>query len=128
MEISSRLIGEDQLRTKDHRAGHADKLLLAAGELVWKKIFLADDVESVEAIANQADPLFVRHILVGQWHFQFFEYSQIVDQVIALETEADLSLMQLVPFLALYLVNRPAEDLIGPTPRALHPSNDASLR
>src|SRR5437667_8526922 len=48
MQISSRLVGEDQLRAKDHRARHAHKLLLAARELVGKQAFFAHDVESVE--------------------------------------------------------------------------------
>src|SRR5437773_12333943 len=34
VQIPSRLVGQDQLRTKDHRARHSDKLLLAARELV----------------------------------------------------------------------------------------------
>ncbi len=42
MQISSRLIREDQLRAENHRASHAHKLLLAARELVWEKVFLAD--------------------------------------------------------------------------------------
>src|SRR5258708_2525603 len=128
MEISSRLIGEDQLRTKDHRAGHSDKLLLAAGELVREKIFLANDVESVEAIANQADPLFVRHILVGKRHFQIFEDRQIVDQVIALKYEANVRLVQLVPLPDVELVDGFAEEVIVPAPRAIQHSDDAQQR
>src|SRR5712664_249404 len=94
MEISSRLIGEDQFRTEDHRAGHPDELLLAAGELVREKILLADDVKAIERIANQANALFVRHVLVGKRDFEIFEYRQIVDQVIALEYEDDVRFMQ----------------------------------
>src|SRR5260370_24658065 len=128
MEIPSRLIGEDQLWAEDHRAGHSDKLLLAAGKLVREKIFLADDVESVEAIANQADPLFVRHILVGKRYFQIFEDRQIVDQVIALKHESNVCLMQFVPIFNFEFVNVLAEEVIVPAPRAIQHSEDAQQR
>src|SRR6266571_5690225 len=85
MQISSRLIRKDQLRTENHRASHAHKLLLAARELVWEKVFLAHDVEAIERVANQAHPLFVRHILVGERNLEILEHRQIVDQVIALK-------------------------------------------
>src|SRR5579863_5834854 len=39
MEIPRRFIGEDQLRTENHRARHPHQLLLASGELVGEKIF-----------------------------------------------------------------------------------------
>src|SRR6266478_85927 len=125
MQIPSRLIGEDQFRTEDHRAGHSNKLLLAAGELVRKQVFLADDVESVEAIANQANALFVRHILVGQRHFQVFEYRQIVNQMIALEDETNIRLMQFVPLLDIELVDGFTQEIIVPGPCAIEHSDDA---
>src|SRR5437879_978848 len=59
MQIPGGFIGEYQFRAKNHRARHADKLLLAAGELVWEQVFLTHDVEPVKCVANQADALFV---------------------------------------------------------------------
>src|SRR2546421_12954910 len=99
MEIPSRLIGEDQLRTKDHRAGDSHKLLLAAGELVREKIFLAHDVKSVEGVANQANAFLVRHVLVGERDLQIFENGQIVDEVITLKHKANVRFMQFVTLL-----------------------------
>src|SRR5712664_3559314 len=128
MEISSRLISEDQFRTEDHRAGHPDELLLAAGELVREKILLADDVKAIERIANQANALFVRHVLVGKRDFEIFEYRQIVDQVIALEYEADVRFMQFVPLLDVEFVNRLAQEVIVPGPRPIEHSDNAQQR
>ncbi len=62
MQIPGRLISENQLRTEDHRARHADQLLLAARELVREKVFLAHDVESIQRVADQTDALFMRHL------------------------------------------------------------------
>src|SRR5712692_11640026 len=125
MEIPRRLIREDQFRTENHRARHADKLLLAAGELVREKVFLADDVEAVERVANQADALFMRHVLVGERDFQIFEYRQIVNQVIALKHEANIRFMQLVALLDVELVDGFAEEVIVPGPCAIEHSDDA---
>src|SRR5438552_16956731 len=99
MEIPSRLIGEDQLRTKDHRAGDSHKLLLAAGELVREKIFLADDVKSVEGVANQANAFLVRHALVGERDLQIVGIDQIVDEVITLNYKDNVRCMLIVSLL-----------------------------
>src|SRR5258708_23015883 len=73
MEISGRLISKDQLRAENHRARHAHKLLLAAGALAREQLFLSHNVEAIERIANQANALLVRHILVGERHFQILD-------------------------------------------------------
>src|SRR5437879_13590975 len=91
MEIPSRLIGEDQLRTKDHRAGDSHKLLLAAGELVREKIFLAHDVKSVEGVENQANAFFVRHVLLGKRDLQILENGLIVDEVLLWKNKANVA-------------------------------------
>src|SRR5260370_25938759 len=123
MQIPSRLIRKDQFRTKDHRAGHADKLLLAAGELSPAQVFLAHDVEPVKRVANQTDALFVRHVLVGQRNLGMLEYSQIVDQVIALKHKSDVCLVQLVPLLDVEFVNGLTVEVKIPAPRAIKHSD-----
>src|SRR6266850_1499267 len=52
MQISGRLVGQDDPRLGHYRASDADKLLLAAGELSGKKIFLAYDLKSIQGVAN----------------------------------------------------------------------------
>jgi len=100
---SQSLISENQFRTEDHRAGHSDKLLLAAGELVRKQVFLADDVESVEAIANR-----LTRSLCGTFcrtaALPGFRIPSDVNQMIALEDETNIRLMQFVPLLDIELV------------------------
>src|SRR6266478_2155373 len=128
MEIPRRLIREDQFRTENHRARHADKLLLAAGELVREKVFLANDVEAIERVANQAYAFFVRHVFVGERDFQVLEYRQIVDQVIALKHEPDVRFMQLVAFLDVELMHCFAQEVVVAAPRPIEHSDDAQQR
>src|SRR6266436_157348 len=125
MQIPSRLVGENQLRTKDYRTRHAHKLLLAAGKLIREEVFLADYVEAIQRVANQADAFLVRHILVGKWYFQIFKHRQIVDQVIALKHEPDVCFMQLIALLDVEFVDRFAKKVIVPSPRAVEHSHDA---
>src|SRR5260370_40818567 len=80
VKVAGRLVGEDELGILDDRARDAHKLLLAAGKLVGEEILLADYVEAVEDIANQADALFVRNIFVGERDFEIFEDGEIVDE------------------------------------------------
>src|SRR5882672_11830577 len=125
MQVSGRLIGKDELRTENHGSRHPDELLLASGKLIREEILLADNVEAVEGITNQADAFLVRHVLVRQRHFQVFKYSQIVDQVVALKDEADIRFVQLVAFLDVELVDGfPVEEVIA-CPRAIQHSENA---
>src|SRR6266404_205506 len=57
VQISGWLIGKDELRTENHGSRHPDELLLASGKLIREEILLADNVEAVEGITNQADAL-----------------------------------------------------------------------
>src|SRR5260370_39255772 len=128
MKISSRLIGQDQLRTENHRTRHTDKLLLAARELVGEKIFLAHDVEAIERVADQAHSLFVRHILVGERNLEILEHRQIVDQVIALKDKTHVCLVKFVALFYVQLVNRFAQEVKISTPCAIQHSDDAQQR
>src|SRR5467141_2943247 len=128
VQISCRLVCAYQFWIKDYGSGNPPKLLLAAGQLVWKKILLAHAVETIERVADQADALFVRHVLVGERHFQVFEYRQIVDQVVALEDKADVRFMQLVAFLDVELVNGLAEKVILTGPCAIQHADDTQQR
>src|ERR1700738_417187 len=87
MKIAGGFVRENQLGILDDRARDADKLLLTAGKLVGEEIFFADDVEAVEDVADQADALFVRHILIRERDFEIFEDRKIVNQMVALENE-----------------------------------------
>ena len=54
MEIARRLVGEEKLGSLNYRPRHADQLLLSTGELIRKQIFLADNVEAIQSVADQA--------------------------------------------------------------------------
>ncbi len=56
----------------------------------------------------------MRDILVGEGNFEVFKDGQIVDQVIALEDEADVGLVQLVAFLDVELVDGLIEKMYSP--------------
>src|SRR6267378_5575141 len=81
VQVSSGFVGKNELRVLNHGARYSNKLLLSAGELIREQIFLPDDVEAIENIADQAHTLFVWDIFVGQRNFQIFEDGKIVDQV-----------------------------------------------
>ena len=54
MEIACRLVREDKLGSLNYGPRHADQLLLSTGELIREQVFLADNVEAVQGVANQA--------------------------------------------------------------------------
>ena len=53
VEVAGRLVGEEEFRARDERAGDADELLLAAGELAREEVLLADDLEAVERVRDE---------------------------------------------------------------------------
>src|SRR5713101_1343713 len=128
VEVAGGLVGEDELGILDDRASDANELLLAAGKLVGEEIFFADDVEAVEDIANQADALFVGDIFVGERDFEIFEDGEIVDEVIALEDEADVGFVQLVAFLDVEFVDGLIVKIVFAVPRAVEHADDAEQR
>src|SRR5271165_3232541 len=96
VQIAGGFVGEDELGILDYGTGDADELLLSAGKLIGEEIFLSDNVEAVENIADQADAFFVRKIAVGEWNFEVFKDGEAVDEVVALEHESDVGFVKLV--------------------------------
>src|SRR2546425_2240247 len=125
MEIAGRFVGEDQLWIHDYGAGYAHKLLLAAGKLVRKQIFLAHNVETVERVTNQAHALLARHVLVGKRYLKVFEYRQIVDQVIALEDKTHVCFVQFVALFYVQFVDGLSVKIKFAGPRAIQHADDA---
>src|SRR5260370_14745181 len=121
-------MGEDQLRSENHGTSHAHKLLLAARELVWEKVFLAHDVEAMERVANQAHAFFVRHILVGERNLEILEHRQVVDQVIALKDKTHVRFVKFVALFYVQLVDRFAQEVILSAPRTIQHSDNAQQR
>ena len=59
------------------------------------QVLLADDLEPVEHVADQALALGLLHVAVGERHVEVLVDRQVVEQVVALEDEADVLLLQL---------------------------------
>ena len=100
VQVAGRLVGQDDRRIGDHGAGDRHQLLLSAGELVRIEVLLADDVEAVEDVADHALALGALDVAVGERQVDVLVDGQVVEQVIALEHEADVLLLQPQPVLA----------------------------
>ena len=70
------------------------------------KIFLGDDLKAIQRVGHQALPLAARNVLVGKRQVDVLLHGQIVEQVIALEDHADVSLREFGTLLALHLMHR----------------------
>ena len=128
VEVAGRLIGEKELWILDDRASHTNELLLPARKLIGEKIFFADDVETIESVADEAGALFVGDILVGEGDFEIFVDREIVDEVVALENEADVVLVQFVALLGVEFVDRLIEEKVFTGPGAVEHAEDAKER
>src|SRR5437867_10283818 len=66
VQVSRRLVGEQQLRFGDDRTRNADQLLLSAGKLTRIQIFFADDLETVERVGHQRSALTFAVSAIGE--------------------------------------------------------------
>ena len=72
MQIAGRLVRQNQPRAGDHGARDSDQLLLAAGELVWIKVFLADNLEAVQRIGHYRLTFGPFDIAIGERNIEVF--------------------------------------------------------
>ncbi len=94
MQVAGRLVGEDHRGVGDDGARDADELLLAAGELRGIEILLRDDAEAIEHVGDDALALGLADVAVGERQLDVLVDRQVVEQVIALEDEADVALLE----------------------------------
>ena len=128
VQVAGRLVGEDERRLRDERARHAHQLLLAAGELRGIQVLLPDDLEPVEHVAHHAVALLPLHVAVRQRHVEVLVHGQVIDQVVALEDEADVRLLQLGALLLPERVNRLAVQVVLARPRRVVHAEDVQQR
>ena len=96
VEVAGRLVGEDHLGLRDDRARDADQLLLAARQLVRVEILLARRSGTGRGCRRPCSARsLLLHVAVGQRDLEVLVDGQVVEQVIALEDEADVLLVQL---------------------------------
>src|SRR5688572_28097709 len=100
MEVAGRLVGQDEPRAGDHGARDSHQLLLAAGELRRIEVLLGHDPEAVERIGDQRLSLVLPDVAVGQRQVEVLGNREVVQQVIALEHEADGALLEVETLLA----------------------------
>ena len=78
---------------RDDGARDGDELLLSARELAGIQVLLADDVEPIEDVADHAVAIGFLDVAVRQRHVEVLVHRQVIEQVIALEHEADVLLV-----------------------------------
>src|SRR5215212_2429797 len=128
MEVAGGLVGEDELGPVDDGAGDGDELLLAARHLVGEEVFLADDLELVEDVGDDGLRLRTLHVAVGERDFDVLLHGQAVDEVVALEDEADVALVQLGALLVVHLVDGLTHEVVLAAPRAVEEAEDGEQR
>ena len=91
VKISRGLIGKQQSRAMNDRAGNTYQLLLTAGKLVGIEIFLAHDAEAIERVRHHRLAFGTRDIFVGERQIDVFRNVEVIEQVVALENHADVA-------------------------------------
>ena len=94
MEVAGRLVGQDQFRLGDDRAGDADELLLAAGELARIEILFPDDGETIERVGDQRGAFRFAVMPIGKRDVEILVNRQVIEQVVVLKNETDLLVAQ----------------------------------
>ena len=89
IEIAGGLVTEDELRVGDHGAGHGDALLLSAGELLRVVGGAVDDVHPLQHFVDLRLALRFAEADVAQRQLHVLEDVHVIDEVEALEHEAD---------------------------------------
>ena len=92
VEVAGRLVGQDQLGLADQGAGDGDALLLAARQLRRPMLGAVRDADLVEHSLDPLPALRCRVIVIEQRELDILAHRKLVDQVEALEDEADVAL------------------------------------
>ena len=111
VQVAGRLVGEDDLGVGDHRARHADQLLLAARQLARIQVLLPDNLKPVEDVGHHALPILAADVPVRERDLEILVHRQVVEQVIALEHEPDVLLVELGALLRVQPVDGLAEEV-----------------
>ena len=112
VEVTGGLVGEDELGIGDDGAGDGHPLLLTSGELLWEVGGTVGDVHALEDVAYHLLALGGLDLHVDEGQLHVLEHVQLIDEVEALEYEADVAFAVLG---ALFLFQRAyflAEELV----------------
>src|SRR5438067_598262 len=90
MQIAGGLVGQDELRVRDHRAGDADELLLSARELARIKVLLSDDVKLIQRVAHDGIAPSLAYVPIRERDVEVLVNGEVVEEMISLEDKTDL--------------------------------------
>ncbi len=90
VEITGRLVGQQQRRAGDDGAGDCHSLLLAAGELPGSVVFPALKAHLAQGFTPQVVTFLGRKSSIDKWQFHIFQRRGAVEQVEALEDKAQV--------------------------------------
>ena len=89
VEVAGGLVAEDELRVGDDRPGNGHALLLPAGELLRIVARPVDDAHALQHLVDLLPTLRLAEAEVAQRQLHVLEDVHVVDEVEALEHEAD---------------------------------------
>ena len=96
VEVAGGFVGKDELGTRDDGTGNGDSLLLTAGELAREVLGTVADVHPLHGFLHPLAALGLRHPHIKQRQLDVLFYGEVVDEVEALEDEADEAFAQLI--------------------------------
>src|SRR5215471_11774354 len=128
MQVSGRLVGENQPGIGYDRASNGHKLLLAAGELIRVKDLLSDDLKPIQCVGDDRLAFAALDIPVGERNVQILINSEAVQQMVLLKDKTDVPLVQLNPVFRFQFVNGLAEKVVLTLPDAVEHSDDREQR
>ena len=106
VEVARRLVGEDELGVGDHGAGDGHPLLLTARELLREVVFAVLDGHARHDVVDTLFALGGGNVHVAQRQFDVLKHVEFVDEVEALEHEADVALAELGAVLLLEVLSK----------------------
>src|SRR5437868_482852 len=94
VEITGRLVGEQEARLQDESAGERHALLLAAGQLPGPVIEAVTQADQLEHLASDARRLLARQPADQRRHGGVVQRGELREQVVELEDEADVAVAE----------------------------------
>ena len=98
VQVTSRFIGQDQLGVIDNGAGYGYTLLLTAGQLLRVVITTVHDLHLIQYNFYALFALGTFYAKIDEGQLDIFKHCELVDEVKALEYEADVAFAQVGPF------------------------------
>ena len=112
VQVTRRLVGEDELGVGDDGTGDGHPLLLATRQLLREMVFAVPDVHTGHDGFHTLLALGSRDVHVTQWQLDVLIDIQLVDEVEALEDEADVALAELGAVFLLEVADLMTEEFV----------------